>query len=82
MEDIEKYLFDIENPKGFKSYRLLVEIIRKGKNVAFVDPYFLIEIFKEQIAKQNIFSALWDEPENFDQLTFQEESGGLHQKLL
>ena len=73
MEDLEKYLFDPKNPKGFKSYKLLAEIIRKGKSVAFVDPYFLIEIFKEQLANQVIFNDLWDEPENFGQLTFQQK---------
>lgn len=70
--EIEKYLFDPENPKGFKSYKLLVEIIRK-KNVAFVDPYFLAEIFKEQIANQDIFGNLWDKPDDFDRLTFQQK---------
>ncbi len=74
MEDLEKYLFDPKNPKGFKSYKLLAEIIRKGKNAAFVDPYFLIEIFKEQLTNQSIFNDLWDEPENFDQRTFQQKA--------
>jgi predicted ATPase len=74
MEDLEKYLFDPKNPKGFKSYKLLVEIIRRGKNIAFVDPYFLLEIFKEQLINQSIFNDLWDEPENFDQRTFQQKA--------
>ena len=73
MENLEKYLFDPKNPKGFKSYKLLAEIIRKGENVAFVDPYFLIEIFKEQLNNQVIFNELWDKPDNFGELTFQEK---------
>ncbi len=73
MENLEKYLSDPKNPKGFKSYKLLAEIIRKGENVAFVDPYFLIEIFKEQLNNQVIFNELWDKPDNFGELTFQEK---------
>ena len=72
MEELEKYLFDPKNPKGFKSYKLLVEIIRKGKNSAFIDPYFLIEIFQKHI-DQGIFDDLWDRPDNFNQLTFRQK---------
>ena len=69
MEDLEKYLFDPKNPKGFKSYKLLAEIIRKGENIAFVDPYFLIEIFEKEIFNQEVINKLWDKPDNFNQLT-------------
>ena len=74
MEDLEKYLFDPKNPKGFKSYKLLAEIIRRGKNIAFVDYYFLVEIFEKEIFSPEVINKLWDKPSNFKHLTS-------HQKL-
>ena len=74
MEDLEKYLFDPENPKGFKSYKLLAEIVRKEESAAFIDPYFLSEIFKKQLSAKGVFDNPWDKPDNFDQLDF-------HQKI-
>lgn len=75
MEELEKYLFDPKNPKGFKSYKLLTEIVRGEKNVAFVDYYFLIEIFKEEIFSQNVVDSMWDKPDDFNQLTSHQKVG-------
>ena len=69
MEDLEKYLFDPKNPKGFKSYKLLAEIIKNGESTAFIDDYFFVEIFKKEIFSREVIDKLWDKPDNFDQLT-------------
>ena len=69
MEDLEKYLFDPKNPKGFKSYKLLAEIIRRGRNIASIDYYFFIELFKKEIFTNDFVDKLWDKPDNFNELT-------------
>ena len=74
MEELEKYLFDPRNPKGFKSYKLLAEIIRKGKNAAFIDYSFFIEIFSDKIFNKDFIDKLWDKPDNFNRLTSKQKA--------
>lgn len=69
MEDIEKYIFDPENPKAFKAYGLLRKIIRDDSNVAIVDPLFICELFHDLIWNQEAIDDLWDAPDDINELS-------------
>ena len=69
MEELEKYLFDPKNPKGFKSYKLLADIIKKRENVVFADYYFIVEIFEKEIFSEEVVDGMWDKPDDFGQLS-------------
>jgi predicted ATP-binding protein involved in virulence len=68
-EEIEKYIFDPNNPKQCKSYKLLLNIAKK-ENATFFSPEFLQYFFGEQIIKNPaIENELWDKPDNYQQLS-------------
>ncbi|MFT6962225.1 MAG: putative ATP-binding protein involved in virulence [Flammeovirgaceae bacterium] len=69
MEEIEKYIFDPENPKAFKAYGLLKKIIKDKNNVVFIDPYFFGEIFHDEIFDRELVDEIWDKPNDFDELS-------------
>lgn len=69
MEDLEKYIFDPENPQAFKAYGLLKTILQKKEHAAFIDPYFLVEIFQKEIFNKEVFNEIWDKPDNFHSLS-------------
>ncbi|MFK5976017.1 MAG: AAA family ATPase [Sulfurovum sp.] len=66
--EIEKYIFDPENPRGCKSYRLLLNIARKN-HYSFFSPDFLKYFFAEQIITKEFDEEIWDKPDNYHTLT-------------
>ncbi len=71
-DEIEKYIFDPDNPKQCKSYNLLLRIAKKD-NPSFFSPEFLQYFFAEQILNDDFKSGLWDMPDNYNNLTFNEK---------
>lgn len=68
-EEIEKYIFDPNNPKQCKSYKLLLNIAKK-ENATFFSPEFLQYFFGEQIVKNQVIeNELWDKPDNYQELS-------------
>ncbi|MCP4104750.1 MAG: AAA family ATPase [Desulfobacteraceae bacterium] len=65
MDDLEKYIFDPENPQKCKVYNLLLNIIKKRDNVAFISPHFFFHIFEKEFSF--IKRELWDVPDDFDE---------------
>jgi len=63
-DEIDKYIFDPENPKQCKSYNLLLKIAKK-KNCVHVSSEFIDEEYKDLIFNKDFFDSLWDEPEDF-----------------
>ncbi|RKY52146.1 MAG: hypothetical protein DRP93_08650, partial [Candidatus Neomarinimicrobiota bacterium] len=70
--EIERYIFDPENPKQCKSYKLLLNIAKK-KNSNFISPEFLQYFFAEQIITKKFEEELWDKPDNYRSLTATEK---------
>jgi len=72
-EEIEKYIFDPNNPKQCKSYKLLLNIAKK-ENATFFSPEFLQYFFGEQIIKNPALeNELWDKPDNYHELSIHEK---------
>jgi len=71
-DEIEKYIFDPENPKQCKSYTLLLRIAKR-ENVAFFSSYFLQYFLGQGLLDGKFKEELWDVPENYDALSFQEK---------
>ena len=67
--EIEKFIFNPENPKQCKSYGLLVTIAKKD-NYSYFSPDFLKYFFGEQILNDDFKSELWDIPNNYNKLDF------------
>lgn len=68
-DEIEKYIFDPQNPKQCKSYNLLLILAKKKKLKSFFSPEFLQYFFAEQIINDEFNDELWDKPNNYDSLT-------------
>lgn len=66
-KDIEKYIFDPENPKQCKSYNLLLNLAKK-ESFTFFSPEFLQYFFKDNLINSNFDNALWDKPVNYKEL--------------
>ena len=66
--EIEKYIFDPENPRQCKSYNLLLNIAQKD-NIAFISSYYLAFAFKNIILNKQFDSLLWDKPDNYEELS-------------
>jgi predicted ATPase len=71
-DEIEKYIFDPDNPKLCKSYNLLLNIAKKD-NYSFFSPEFLQYFFGEQVLNDDFKNELWDIPDDYDSLTFNEK---------
>ena len=71
-DEIEKYIFDPENPKKCKSYKLLLRIAKK-ENVAFFSPYFLQYFLGQGLLDGKFKEELWDIPKEYDYLTIDEK---------
>ncbi len=67
-DEIEKYIFDPENPKQCKSYDLLLKIAKKNKGL-FISKDFLVEIFLSDNFTKKIKDELWDIPSSYEQLS-------------
>lgn len=71
-DEIEKYIFDPENPKKCKSYNLLLNIAKK-ENILFLDGDYLEYLFADKICNENFNNEIWDKPSNYINLTFNEK---------
>jgi hypothetical protein len=69
-EEIEKYIFDPDNPKACKSYKLLLNIARK-ENASFFSPEFLQYFYQDQILTKEFDEQIWDKPKDYSDLAFQ-----------
>ncbi len=68
-DEIEKYIFDPENPKGCMSYKALLAVARKEPRT-FLSPDFLKYFISDKILTEEFNDALWDKPDNYNQLDF------------
>lgn len=66
--EIEKYIFDPNNPRQCKSYNLLLSIVKK-EPYSFISPEFLMYFYKNDIFTNDFKSHLWDMPENYENLS-------------
>ncbi len=66
--EIEKYIFDPNNPRQCKSYNLLLNIAKK-EPYSFISPEFLMYFYKNDIFNSDFKSHLWDIPENYESLS-------------
>ncbi len=65
--NIEKYIFDPNNPRQCKSYNLLLWIAKR-EHYTFISPEFLFYFFREQIVNRDFDEAIWDKPEDYNKL--------------
>ncbi|MGB0864672.1 MAG: hypothetical protein ACPGXZ_17260, partial [Saprospiraceae bacterium] len=72
-KDLSKYIFDADNPKGFKAYGLLKKIFKDQNILLVIDLFFFNEIFKDIIWTADIIEEVWDKPENFEELSSNEK---------
>jgi len=70
--EIEKYIFDPENPKACKSYNLLLNIAKKQPE-SFFSPEFLQYFFADQIITKEFDDEIWDKPDNYHSLNITEK---------
>ncbi|MDX9900799.1 MAG: AAA family ATPase [Aliarcobacter sp.] len=66
--EIEKYIFDPNNPRQCKSYNLLLTIAKK-EPFSFISPEFLMYFYKNDIFTKDFKSHIWDMPENYESLS-------------
>lgn len=66
--EIEKYIFDPNNPRQCKSYNLLLSIAKK-EPYSFISPEFLMYFYKNDIFTNDFKNHLWDMPENYENLS-------------
>jgi len=71
-DEIEKYIFDPKHPKRCKSYKLLLRIAKR-ENGAFFSPAFLQYFLGQDLLNGKFREDLWDEPDNYLELSFQEK---------
>jgi predicted ATPase len=71
-DEIDKYIFDPENPKQCKSYGALLNIAKK-ENATYFSPEFLQYFFVTQIINKEFEESLWDKPTNYQSLTIGEK---------
>ena len=63
--DINKYIFDPQNPKQCKSYNLLLNIAKKN-NLVYVSDDFVTLAYEKEIINDNFNGELWNTPENYN----------------
>lgn len=66
--EIEKYIFDPNNPRQCKSYNLLLNIAKK-EPCSFISPEILMYFYKNDIFNNDFKSHLWDIPKNYESLS-------------
>jgi hypothetical protein len=71
-DEIEKYIFNPQNPKQCKSYKLLLRIAKK-ENFSFFSPEMLQYLFGDKFIGQKFKDELWDIPDNYDNFSFNEK---------
>ena len=70
--DIEKYIFDPQNPKQCKSYKLLLRIATRD-NSSFFSPDFLQYLFGDEILNDKFKDEFYDLPDDYETLSFNEK---------
>ena len=65
--EIEKYIFDPNNPKQCKSYNLLLNIAKKD-NLVYISSDFVNIFYESIIINESFNDKLWDKPENYEEL--------------
>jgi predicted ATP-binding protein involved in virulence len=70
--EIEKYIFDPNNPRQCKSYNLLLNIAKKD-NLVYISSDYLAFAFKNIIENDEFNSQLWDKPENYNELSINDK---------
>jgi len=73
-EDLSKYIFDLQNPKAFVVYDLLLKVVKDMDHQVLFDEFFLYELFRDQIFDKEFEGKLWDKPRDFKQLTTKEKA--------
>ena len=71
-DEIDKYIFNPENPNQCKSYSLLLRIAKK-ESYTFFSPEFLQYFFQNQIITKKFEEELWDKPDNYNDLNIVEK---------
>lgn len=72
INEIDKYIFDPENPRRCKSYNLLLQIA-KHKNMVYVSSGFFIYFYGNEIVNREFEEKIWDKPDNYSDLSFNEK---------
>ncbi|CAA6815974.1 MAG: SMC domain protein [uncultured Sulfurovum sp.] len=67
-DEIEKYIFDPENPKQCKSYNLLLKIAKK-ENEIFISRHFFCEFFISKEVVSKIDNDLWDKSNSYQSMS-------------
>ena len=67
--EIDKYIFDPDNPKQCKSYNLLLQIAKKNNTMVYVNSDFILHCYKYDIINEDFKNYLWDKPDDFKQLS-------------
>ena len=70
--DIDKYIFDPQNPKQCKSYRLLLNIAKK-ENLVYVSDDFVTLAYEKEIVNDSFNDELWDTPYDYEMLNIFEK---------
>ena len=68
-DEIDKYIFDPENPKQCESYKLLLILAKKKETKSFFSPEFLQYFFADQVINEQFEEELWDKPDSYHLLT-------------
>lgn len=68
MEDLDKYIFDPKNPKACKVYSLLLKIVKKKNNIAFLSPFYFFNVFEDLVLNKEMIDEMWNMPDDFDSL--------------
>lgn len=73
VNEIEKYIFDPQNPKQCKTYKLLLEILKKTRQTAYISSEFMLYFLRDTILSQGFDERIWDKPDNYDALSFEDK---------
>lgn len=71
-DEIEKYIFNPDNPRACRSYKLLLNIAKK-ENASFFSPEFLQYFYQDQIITKEFDEQIWDKPDNYSELSYSEK---------
>lgn len=67
-EEIQKYIFDPDNPKQCKSYELLLRTAKR-EHYMFLSPNFMQQFFADEILDEEFKKDIWDLPDNYNELS-------------
>lgn len=79
-EEIQKYIFDPNNPQQCKSYKLLLRTAKR-EHLMFVSPNFMQQIYADEILDDEFKAEIWDLPDDYEKLTSLEKISLYKDKL-